>query len=318
MQTSTQIELNLTINSINAIYSKDFQSMLLRQAKDQYEKKCMDRQYILSIERVVRRSLSNLIRRDFDAKIRVYVIVDAIVLRFDKYDTITNMHVNKIIPKSKIGTTDLLECSNNYCRALIQMGDKLTGFKVGDTIPIKVGEALLKIKNPQVLVSAYPFVPHKMEKVAYLIPKLSTYDREQIITKLLPVLESKQTQVKSVDKEKSKYFTQLLYPFKTNQTAVGKSYDLNTLLTTLEQYEGQAVYIDQNINLSDLKLSVVSTEQMESADITLTNNPAFASIIVFTFAKHLDTIASLSTTYLDSNVFEQHQYLWELYEQNRF
>lgn len=318
MQTSTQIELNLTINSINSIYSKDFQSMLLRQAKDQYEKKCMDRQYILSIERIVRRSLPNLIRRDFDAKVRVYAIVEAIVIRFDKYDTITNMHVNKIIPKSKIGTTDLLECSNDYCRALIQMGDRLSGFKVGDTIPIKVGEALLKIKNPQVLVSAYPFVPHKMEKVAYIVPKLSAYDREQIITNLLPILEAKQTELNSVDKDKSKYFTKLLYPFKSKQTIVGTPYDLLTLLTTLEQYEGQAIYIDQSINLAELKLSLVTPEQMEAADITLSNNLSFASIIVFTFAKHLDIIASLSATYLDSNMFDQHQYLWELYEQNRF
>lgn len=317
MQTLTQIELNLTINSINAIYSKDFNSMLISQAKEQYEKKCMDGQYILSIQSIDRRSLPNLIKRDFDAKVRVYVVVNAIVLRFDKYDTVTNMRVNKIIPKSKIGTTDLLECSNEFARAIIQMNDKLIGFTIGDIIPIKVGEALLKIKNPQVLISAYPFVPHRMNKVAYHVPKLSTYDKEQIINNLLPMLESKQEQLKSLDKDKVKYFTKLLYPFKSIQSPIGVLQNVHMVFTNIDQYEGQNLYIDQSTDLANTQLSVLDSKQVESAEITLINSSAFASIIVFSFAKHLNTIIELSTTYNDTNMFERHQYLWDLYEQNR-
>jgi hypothetical protein len=319
MRTSTQIEFNLTIKDINAKYSKNYNAMLLRQTKDLYENKCMDQQYILSIDRIIKRSQPNLIRRDLDAKVRIFVIVEATVLRFDKYDTVTNMTVNKIIPKSKIGPTDLLECSNEYSRALIKLDDKLTGFKIGDTIPIKVGAALLKIQNSQVLINAYPFVPHKMDKIAYLVPKLTTYDQEQINSTLGSLIETKVQELSMVDATRAKYFKQLLYPFLVaSKSTIGIQYNLSQVLQELSKYEGKAIYIDQGINLSDLKVSIVTAAQADSNELVWATNPNFASIIVYTFAKHLNLISSLSLTYIDQNVFEQHQYLWDLYAQNRF
>jgi len=319
MRTSTQIEFNLTIKDINAKYSKNYKAMLLRQAKDLYENKCMDQQYILSINSIIDRSQPNLIRRDLDAKVRVFVVVEATVLRFDKYDTVTNMTVNKIIPKSKIGPTDLLECSNEYARALIKLDDKLSGFKVGDIIPIKVGAALLKIQNSQVLINAYPFVPHKMDQIAYLVPKLTAYDQEQINSTLVPLIETKLQELATTDTTRAKYFKQLLYPFKVSpKGTIGVQHNLVQVLQELSKYEGKALYIDQSINLSDLKVSIITAEQAASNELVWGVNPNFASIITYTFAKHLNLISELSLTYIDQNVFEQHQYLWDLYEQNKF
>lgn len=320
MRTSTQIEFNLTIKDINAKYSKNYNAMLLRQTKDLYENKCMDQQYILSIDRIIDRSQPNLIRRDLDAKVRIFVVVEATVLRFDKYDVVTNMTVNKIIPKSKIGPTDLLECSNEYSRALIKLDDKLTEFKVGDIIPIKVGAALLKIQNSQVLINAYPFVPHKMDKIAYMVPKVTSYDQDQINSNLLPLIESKIQELSTVDTNRSKYFKQLLYSYKTNQSknAIGVQHDLVQVLRELSKYEGKAIYIDQGINLSDLKVSIVTDVQAASNELVWATNPNFTSIVAYTYAKHLNLIKELCTTYSDQNVFEQHQYLWDLYEQNKF
>ena len=73
MKTNTQIEFNITIGNISSIYSKDFNHMLLQQAKELYQGKCYDKQYILSIDSIVKRSLPNLIRRDLDAKVRVFI-----------------------------------------------------------------------------------------------------------------------------------------------------------------------------------------------------------------------------------------------------
>lgn len=320
MRTSTQIEFNLTINDITAIYSKDYNAMLLRQAKDLYENKCLDQQYIVSIDRILERSNSNLIRRDLDAKIRVFVLVAATVLRFDKYDTVTNMLINKIIPKSKIGPTDLLECSNQYARALIKLDDQLVGFKVGDTIPIKVGASLLKIQNNQVLINAYPFVPHRMDKIAYLVPKVTQYDQDQINTNLVTLIESKSQVLTSVDAARVKFFKQLLYPFKSDQSksTPGAKHALLQVLNHLGDHEGQAIYIDQGINLSELSVSVLSIDQAKRSELVLMDNPNVATIVAYTFAKHLDTIHELALAYADPNVFEQHQYVWDLYAKNKF
>jgi hypothetical protein len=276
----------------------------------------MDDQYIISIDKLIKRSLPNLIRRDLDAKVRVFVVVEATVIRFDKYDTITNMVVNKIIPKSKIGPNDLLECSNNNCRALIKLDDQLVGYGIGDIIPIKVGAAMLKIQNSEVLINAYPFVPHYRDKIAYLIPKLSVQDKKQIVNNLLPIIESKLQLLESEQSDLTNYFEQLLFPFKiASKKHIGKQIDLIQFINNLDKYENQYVYIDQTINLSELKVSVINEV---SDDIISSSNPMVISILIFTFAKHIDLIYELSKSYADKNVFDKHQYLWTLYENNKF
>lgn len=327
MNFSAQIEFNLTISDTLSIYSKNYNNMLLQQCRSLYENKCMDQQYIVSIDKLIKRSLPNLIRRDLDAKVRVFVVVEATIIRFDKFDTITNMVVNKIIPKGKIGPYDLLECSNNICRALLQLDEKLIGYNIGDIIPIKVGTALLKIQNPEVLINAYPFAPNKINKIVYLIPKFSTLEKDQIINNLIPIIETKlQLLENNSDTTSINYFEQLLYPFKSSfKKFIGKQIDLIQFINNLDKYEDEYVYIDQTINLSELKISILTRAQIdehnkknESNEIISSDNSMFISILIFTFAKHIDLIYELSTIYADKNVFTQHKYLWDLYENNKF
>lgn len=319
MQLPTQIKFNLTIGDISAIYSKNFEAMLLQQAKNAYERTCMDQQYILSIDSIVERSLPNLIRRDLDAKIRVFITVEATVLRFDQYDVVANMRVNKIIPRSKIGPNDLLECSNAYCRALIKLDDNLPSFSVGDIIPIKVGAALLKIENKQVLINAYPFVPHRAEKVAYLVPKLSSYDCDTIVSTLVSLLESKRARYQETmgtHAERMKFFAQLLYPFKKMpKKSGGNLFDVVAFLSDINKHQGKYLLIDQMVDLTEQKVRIV--EQEELTDTALVNSPMFASIAAYTFVKHLDLLCDLSVCYAAQDVFDRHQYVWDLYAQNK-
>lgn len=78
--------------------------MLLDHAEWMYEGKCRDGHYVKSIDRLIKRSLPNLIKWDLNAKVRVYVIVEAIVIRYDQYNFVTGMRIMKIIPAGKIGT----------------------------------------------------------------------------------------------------------------------------------------------------------------------------------------------------------------------
>ncbi len=329
MKLLTQIELNLTISNINSIYTNDFNNMILQECKKKYENKCLDEQYIISINKVIKRSMSNLIHRDLDAKIRIYVIVEALVMRFDKYDVITNMIVNKIIPKNKIGIYDLLECSNENCKALIKLDSNLTEYKINDIIPIKIGSSLLKILNSQVLINAYPFVPHKMEKNAYYIHK-SLNKETKDFTNLVSILESKLKPIENnLNSKRYIYFDKLLYPFKEIvKNHIGKSVDLIQFVNNIDHYEDKYVYIDQTINLSELKVSILTTDEILNYNkknnndnndmIMINNNTSFISILLFTFIKHIDLLNDLITTYSDDNVFEQHKYLWKLYESYKF
>lgn len=316
MKTTTQIEFNLTVKDISSIYSKNFNEMIIRQAKELYQGKCIDNQYILSIDELVKRSLPNLIKRDLDAKVRIFVIVSATVIRYDKYDTINKMVINKIIPKGKIGPFDLLECSNDHCKALIKLDERLPEFKIGDVIPIKVGTIMFKINHDQVLVNAYPFVPHKMEPTAYTIHTISSYEKEIIANELIPLLQSQIARKKEVDSDRVKYFEKLVYPFKTDQSKkiIGSAIDLITFLENIDKYVGKHVMIDQKINMSNLKVSMITNIE----DVAVVNDRLLLSKIVFAFFKHLELISELSEIYKDDAVFEKHQYIWNLYEQNKF
>jgi hypothetical protein len=320
MKTNTQIEINLTIKDISSIYSKNFNIMIIQQIKELYEGRCMDNQYIVSIDSIVKRSLPNLIKRDLDAKIRIFVIVAATTIRYDKYDTITNMNINKIIPKGKIGSYDLLECSNDHCKALIKLDDRLPEFKIGDTIPIKVGTIMFKINHKQVLVNAYPFVPHNVDLVAYTIPKLSNYEKDQIKSFLIPLIESHISKKSGLDQNRWKYFNKLVYSFKSDQSkkSIGKQVDVISFLQNIDNYAGENIMIDPKISLSSLKLSVISNSDIDKNNITLVADNLYLTKLIFTYTKHLNLIAELSSIYASDTMFDNHQYIWDLYEKNKF
>ena len=331
MKTTTQIELNLTIDDIAAIYSKDYNRMIIQQAKALYEGRCMDNQFIQSIDSIlVKRSLPNLIKRDLDAKIRIYVVVSATVIRYDMYDTINRMVVSKIIPKGKIGAFDLLECSNDHVKALIKLDDQSIDFKVGDTIPIKVGVTqigsnkvgaiMFKINHTEVLVSAYSFVPHKIDMIAYVIPKMTAANRERTKYELTMLIQIQLDAKKNANKSRWSFFESLVYPYKSDQSkkAIGGKVDVITLLANLNRHEGEYIMIDQRTNLSNLQVSIISKKDIEQEGILIMSDSSALYKTAAAFAKHLNMLCELASIYEDDLMFERHQYVWDLYAQNKF
>lgn len=316
MQFSTQIEFNMTLNNIHAIYSANFDEMLLQQSREMYQGKCLDDQYIKSIDSVVKRSLPNLIKRDLDAKVRIFVVVQATVMRFDQFDIIEGMVVSKIIPKTKIGPCDILECSNNYARAHLALSDALPKFAIGDVIPIKIGTSVQKILSGRVSINAYPFVPHRMEKVAHVIPHSSEYDLHQIKNNLILMLEAATKKLSNVSADRKKFFTELLYPYKSKKTAQGKYISLSDLLANFDKHEGSIVMINQEVDLFKQQLRIIEAGEVD--DVVIISDNITATALAFPFVKHLNTIHDLSIRYEDDTLFEHHSYLWKLYNDYKF
>ncbi len=125
---------------------------------------------------------------------------------------------------------------------------------------------------------------------------------------------------KNVDAARWKYFDTLVYPFKTNQSkkAVGSTVDLMTLLGDLEKYEGKYIMINQMINLSQLQVSIVLQKEADDNEVLVVSDSSALYKITSTFTKHLDTLNELSEIYKEDSMFEKHQYVWDLYEQNKF
>ncbi len=131
-------EFNLVFSEIDLIYNGNIDDLIMHHIKNTYEKKCYKNQYIFSINKIVKRSMLNVIKRDLDSKVRVFVVIEATVIKYDELDTITTMKISQIIKKGKISMIDMLECKNDHALALLPLNTALTEYKAGTSYQLKL------------------------------------------------------------------------------------------------------------------------------------------------------------------------------------
>lgn len=308
---TTQFELNITIKDMNAIYSTNYDQMLLDHAKLMYQGKCRDGQYVKSIDRIVKRSLPNLITRDLTSKVRVYVVVEAKVIRYDQYDFITGMRITKIIPAGKIDTFDMIECQNDHVCALMRIQGKVDTFKVGDIIPIRVGESMYKIGNEHILVNGYPFLPYVPDSVMYsigkLTPELRTYYKEMIH----PLIERELKRKEGLDPNRWDKFAALVHPFKKEESP---KHAIN--LTDIDALENGIVGVDWKVPMT--KMKVVSLDANTSSVITADDPKISLTRLMFHFVKWLEAINDLTVGYDTDEKYDAASKIWDLYSEHKF
>lgn len=313
---NTQLELNITIKDINAIYSTNYDNMLLDHAKLMYEGQCRDGQYVKSINHLVKRSLPNLIQRDLDAKIRIYVVVNATVIRYDQYDIISGMKINKIIPAGKIGNFAMLECRNDHVVALMRIKDSkdnFDNFTVGDIIPIRVGQSMYKIGNQHILVNGYPFVPYTPDRIFYSLgesnPSNESYYNEMVV----PLIERELARKNKLDQSRWDTFSKMLHPYKSEEV---NSKKINILdVKSL----GKGIFsINYKSNMSNLEFSISESDSIGSINIVdESHNTAFMRM-GFQFVKWLEVLNDLTEQYSNDEEFNHLNHVWNLYNQHKF
>lgn len=314
---NTQLELNITIKDINAIYSTTYESMLLDHAKLLYEGKCRGGQYVRKIVHLVRRSLPNVIKRDLTAKVRVFIVVEAEVIRYDQYDVITGVTVQKVIPAGKIGNYGMLECKNDHVTALMKVhGDqfKLNSVKVGDVIPIRVGESMYKIANTHILVNGYPFVPHVPERIyAHLedmTPDATVYYR----TMVKPLLDRELKRKSDLNQDQWNLFSKLLHPYKDESSKTAKGEILVSILDE-SAFKPGTLSVDPTVNMSELKLSTA----LPTSEITMLESPtATLTRLGFRFVKWMEVVNDLTELYPDEAALHKVDSVWQLYKDHKF
>lgn len=308
---TTQIELNITIKDINAIYSTEYEQMLMDHARLMYEKKCRDGQYVKSIDRLIKRSMPNLIKRDLNAKVRVYIVVEATVIRYDQYDFITGMNINKIIPAGKIGNFDMIECRNDHVVALMKVQKGIENFKVNDKIIIRVGQSMYKIGNGHILINGYPFLPYVPEQICYTIGNVSESDIKYYNETTLPLLKRELTRKDSLDQKRWKFFADLLHPYK-KEKKISNGFDL----LKIESIKNGNYGIDYHANLGNL--SFTKFDSVKSSGMVINESSKFGlTRIAFQFIKFLEVVNDLCEEYPDDKSYSKLDYIWSLYIENK-
>jgi hypothetical protein len=307
---TTQLELNLILTNINSIYSRDYNKTLLQLAKDRYEKKCYNNQYIDNIINIVKRSLPNIIRRDLNGSVRVFVVVNVSVIVYDEFDIITNMRVSNIIKKEQINNMEMLECKNDHCLALFSLNNKLIGINVGDIIPIRVKTISYEINKPYIIVNISPFILKDIPEVLYSVKPISNADTKYITDKIIPMLNT-YTEIKNnlikddINNQRWNYFKELLYPYKIKR----KNKNNKNIL----KFDLNGIYkLDNTIQDSDLE--VISVSELNENDIPIDIEPSiFYEKLIFKACKEIDTINKMVEIYRDPIVFDNHQHIFKFY-----
>jgi hypothetical protein len=302
---TTQLELNITIKDINAIYATNYEQMLIDHAKQMYERKCRDGQYIKSIDRLVKRSLPNLIRRDLDAKVRVYVVVEATAIRYDQYDFITGMAIQKVIPAGKIGNFDLLECRNDHVVALMRIQQGVDQFKVGDVIPIRAGASMYKIGNEHILVNGVPFLPYVPDQIQYSMGALSADAKTYFNDMIKPLIDRELARKETLDQTRWTAIAKLLYPYKKSMKVSGM-----TKLMSIDSIQNGLFSVDYRSDLSTLQICATAS----STAITMSEDEnGSLTRLSFPFVKWIGAINDLTEQYASDTAYNHLDHVWDLY-----
>lgn len=306
---TTQLELNITIKDINAIYATDYEQMLIDHARQMYERKCRDGQYIKSIDRLVKRSLPNLIRRDLDAKVRVYIVVEATAIRYDQYDFITGMTIQKVIPAGKIGNFDLIECRNDHVVSLMRIQQGVDQFKVGDMIPIRAGASMYKIGNEHILVNGVPFLPYVPEQVQYSMGALTPDAKKYFAEMIKPLIDRELARKSSLDQDRWGFIAKLIYPYTKFKKVSGMAD-----LTTIDSIQNGLFNVDYRSDLSELK---IATSAPSTAITMVEDENGSLTRLSFPFVKWIGTINDLVEQYPTDEDYHRLDHVWDLYVQHK-
>ncbi len=315
MKFTTQLELNITVKSPEAIYATDYDQMLLDHARIMYEKKCRDGQYIQSIDRLVERSLANLIKRDLTTKVRVYIKVNVSAIRYDKTDIITGMRVCKIIDSGKINNMNMVHCTNDHVLCILRLSADASQFKVGDIIPIRVRQSLYKIGNSSILVDGFPFIAHVPQPMVYYnIGKLTADVKTHFESMIAPMFDREMARKESLDAKRWQQFADMLVPYKKPAKSVKGATDI----TDISLLQNKNVAIDYSVDLTKLKVLAVSHSDT-TQDMIVENEDSKNAItkIAYEYVKLLTVINDLTEQCAADEEYDKLAYVWKMYEESK-
>lgn len=323
MRVNTNLELLITISDIDEIYTRDYDEMLIHHAKLVYEKKCFQNMFIDSINRVIKRSIPTIVKRDIhNCKFRLYAIFDIDIIKYDEYDIIVGAKVMDVIQKGRIDSKqDVIICKTDHATILINHSNILSTIEKNQIIPVVVGGVNYNTMKPTILINAYPFVPMLKEKKVYKIDSLTSeniqYLEEYVFTKLNSKIDEMKEIVSSPKKKKRwDFFVDLLYPYKkkkysdSSDTKKSDKDKISIFDTTVSGY----VLLSDEYPLHEMEF--IKTKETDDCIVEKAIN--VYEIFIMDVIKHIDTVNQLTLTYLDDAVFDSHQNIFNIYKDNKY
>jgi hypothetical protein len=331
MLNTQTFETQINLTNINDIYDNNLDDLLLNQLKNKYENNCYKSSFIVTVDKIINRSLPTVNKRSLTAYVNIFMIFEATVLHFDYLDVIVNNDVVDISNSRVI-------CKSENKAILINNKSKiLDSIKVNQNIPIIVGKCSYSMYKNVISINCYPFIPsfivENKNNIYYKIEQLSKNDKDllnsTIINNINSEIELKNTLLK-VKNNRWEYFSNLLYPYKKKFTNEKIQYISNVDLLNLNS-EGIVSLLNEqpltahNISIIDYEKynknkktnndSIVSNGSIDNPIVE--NSLVVYQIYLTKYYKNLKLIRELSETYYDDKIFDDNKNVFDIYENNK-
>ena len=316
---------NITLVSVNEIYETNINDLLIDKIKQDLERKCYKSCFILSINKIIARSDINFNNKDLNASANISVKFEASILQYDKYDIVNNIKITAI-------TEQKIICQSENSSIFIQYEDRLSDYKTGQIIPIKIGVCKYYLGEDSISINAFPFVP-LLESIGddtyYNINNLTDIQIAELnnldIIKKIESVEEEKKKILSLKNNRWDHFNELLYPYKSIKKINKNNKEINLLdFDKLESDKTNTIYLPASYDISKKSFLLVNktnkTNQKKFSDenYPVEENSLIPYIIYLTkYYKHIKSVNEMSVTYSDDDIFNDNESVFDIYRQNK-
>lgn len=327
MSVKKTILTKLSFDDGSAVYTADFDTVLMEALRHKYEGVCYRSCMVTKITKIL--NVSNIVysrsKQNASCTCSVQFEIIGLVVK-------NNLMLHNCVVK-KIDKDGHIACKNNYASIYIKAppGSKyLQTIQTGQTIVAITGGKKYKIFNEELSINALPFIPLYRDIVIY---DMVVENPTGIVKKTYDAMLDEIEQNKKIDPLVYKFFIELLYPYKSDDVLSSLTEGKVTSIEHIMQMdEGSRLIISNpdSLPIDSPNIFVYSgikkEDPLKSTDIqqdsnqnliTTENYENIMGYIIQLYIELMQNIRELCTTYSTMELIYDNSNLWDIYNSQR-
>jgi hypothetical protein len=245
----------------------------------------------------------------FSAKVVLYEYLE--IINNNVIENITKSRIECRTSNSKNDDNSTLV--HNTVSYINISNQDMSSLKIGQIIPIRVGKATYQPMQSTISVNAFPFIPIGDDDTYYKIDELNDDEKALLNSTIMVDIVEVQEQLRTVSKDRLKFFKSLLYPYKKNDKKSTSNTDSGrTVLDLLSLTANGILCQSYRSDLFDHQLIVEQTNENPIPESALT----VYKIYLNNYLKYIKNILEMCIIYKDDEIFDDHQNVFDIY--NKF
>lgn len=319
------LETRIDINNISDTFCSNYDKRMLQILNDKYLNKCFKSIYIISINKIIRRSALHCKNKSLDGTQYVDISFEVDGIVYEKGDIIHNC---KIIQINDNGT---LHAKSEHVAIFVKNTGGIVVFKESDEISVIVNMTRYNLYETEISISAIPFVPIVKKSIIYKISDdaLSLSEKDQLdiakLSDMATILEKRVAdyiKTKKANKDIYEFFKKLLYPYKIfKKVNYGTSVNITTN-NLIKLDNGDMIYkpegyIDDNTYLILTKLDKEKVKSLDDATLLEISKMDYITYLYNTYITNLTQLLGFLDNYDSKEKIKLSGVSWALYETSK-